>query len=418
MKNKAAAAVKKMTKGFMNCGRFAKRRLEDIEALYYLERWNRVSREDRPIRVCFLVQVPEIWDKEEPVYEAMKADPGFEASMVVVPEYDFAGRKLKDHYQDSYFLSNYPEAIKALQDGKYIDFAGKYDYVFYQRPYNYYLPKEYRTHNLVKHAKLCYLPYGFSGADIFLSINSDKAFLKYMYFYFAETDGRANHVRSLYSTRPGQALHHIENTGFPVLKKYFDIPNERKYESALWTPRWSFDERIGCSHFFDYKDCIFGLPERFPGLKLSFRPHQLLFGELLSKEMMTQQEIDEMLDMLSDQEIRYDTGDDIYGVFSDTDILITDYSTIIVQFFATGKPIIYCESAIEVNEFYGRLKEGMYIAESEEDILRYMTELRNGNDYLYEKRQEIISGYLAKYQKGPEEILEKIREDYSGSESE
>ena len=50
------------------------------------------------IKVGFLVQMAEIWDKEAPVYEKMVSDNRFDVYLIIVPHYDLSTNKLSQPY--------------------------------------------------------------------------------------------------------------------------------------------------------------------------------------------------------------------------------------------------------------------------------------------------------------------------------
>ena len=87
-----------------------------------------------------------------------------------------------------------------------------------------------------------------------------------------------------------------------------------------------------------------------------------------------------------------DSNNNVNKTMETADILLTDFSGIIIQFFMTGKPIIYCPSnSIHPIPVLNRMLEGCYIAESWEDIQHYLKMLSEGNDPLKEKRTEILN---------------------------
>ncbi len=383
----------------------------DIKADYYIVLQSlKREKKELPIRVGFIVQMPEIWDKEEPVYNCMRSDNRFKTLLIVVPQYDNVQKKILLDYNDNYFLMNYADnAICALENGKWIDINNRFDYVFFPRPYDHFLPPKLRSDNVVKHAKCCYIPYGFSGADVFNKGNTNKPFFRNMYFSFLESDQMVSLLRKQFFI--SKKIHHIENLGYPALSPFYNITANRRCESILWTPRWSFDEKFGGSTFLKNKNVLFLIAQQCAIKKISFRPHPLLFEELLSKNIMSQKEIDEYLQKMKRKGIDYDRGRPIYEVFKNTDVLITDFSTIIIQYFLTGKPIIYCEAGIKLNDLYSKMAEGFYTAKNEKDVLELVMQLQSGNDYLYEKRKEIIQKYLSAHKNSAERIVNRILTD-------
>ena len=386
-------------------------------ALFYLSKWNENSSVKKMSRckVAFLVQLPEVWDKEEPLYDALINNSKFEVRLIVIPPYNMVTGSIEKEYNNNYFLLKYKDALPAYSNGVWIDLKNIFHYVFYQRPYDYYLPKKYRSYNLVKHTKCCYVPYGFSGSDNFNECNTNEDFFCNMYFCFAESKYSAELLRKKFHSKNEKDLYKIEDLGYPALIPYFSIKPTNKFNRVLWTPRWSYDTKLGGSHFLEYKDTITNLINDYPNIALTFRPHPLLFEELIIKHMMSKAEIEDFLRYIKKNSIKYDMGRPILEVFRNTDVLITDFSTIIIQFFITGRPIIYCQSSnIILNKSYQKLLEGLYIANNEKEVIVHMKNLQNGNDYLYKKRQEIISE-LSKYHcNATNSIVKRIEEDFFG----
>ena len=126
------------------------------------KRLNKRKREYDVVKVAFLVQMAEIWDKQLPVYAAMQEDERFEPQLIVVPPYDLIKREITYDYKDNYFLLNYEQSIPAYSEGKWIDFSDRqFDYVFYQRPYDVNLPKQLQSYQITSFSRCCYIPYGY-----------------------------------------------------------------------------------------------------------------------------------------------------------------------------------------------------------------------------------------------------------------
>ena len=141
-----------------------------------------------PVRVAFLAQVPSCWNKLQSVFEAMQKDPRFAPFILVIP--DDVSKAGGDAL--SYFRGLYGEdVIEALEGDRYYDLrAASPEYVFYQRPYDHYLPAQYRTGTVSAYAKPCYVTYGF---EIFGGIEDvvlSKIFMRNIYLYLRRVSGR------------------------------------------------------------------------------------------------------------------------------------------------------------------------------------------------------------------------------------
>lgn len=369
-------------------------------------------RKKRQIRVGFVVQSAEIWDKESPIYEAMNSCSNFCADIIIVPPYDHVKGMVTNTYENNFFLTKYPNAICAYKNGKWISLSEyDYDYVFLQRPYDNYMPPGFKSGDIAKHSKVCYIPYGFSGSDVFNGGNTNKYFFRNVYFSFLESDHMVRLLKSKFRGPIEKKLHKILNLGYPALTPYFSLPKREGISRILWTPRWSFDPIIGGSNYLKYKDSFLQLAEVNCDKEFVFRPHPLLYEELQAKDLMTEKQIDDYKNNCCNRGIHFDKGRPVLETFADTDILITDYSSIIIQFFITGRPIVYCNSGMELNELYAKLSKGFYVANNEEELEKIIKQLIEGKDVLFETRQKIIKEELINHMESTRAILECIQED-------
>ena len=98
------------------------------------KRYNRLStiKPGEIIRVGFIAQMPQVWDKQMQLFDALASDERFTPVIIVVPEYDFTNKHVNKEYKDNYFLKNYSDyCVKAYDEGKWIDIRSlKLDYVF------------------------------------------------------------------------------------------------------------------------------------------------------------------------------------------------------------------------------------------------------------------------------------------------
>ena len=98
----------------------------------------------------------------------------------------------------------------------------------------------------------------------------------------------------------------------------------------------------------------------------------------------------------------------IIDIFPNIDILITDISSVMIPFFLTGRPVIYCSNNIKLNKICSKMSEGMYIADSWEDIIRYLNDIMKGNDYLKPKRDAIIDSEFRGHDNAAKAIVDRV----------
>lgn len=151
------------------------------------------------------------------------------------------------------------------------------------------------------------------------------------------------------------------------------------------------DEIAVVCNFFDYKDKLLDYCAAHPEIDFIFRPHPQAFiglnatGELSEKEAAVYKaEYDKHPNTKIDYSKEYLT------TFYSSDCMITDISSIVAEYFLTGKPIIYCHKKDCFNDFSRKLSEGFYWVRNWQELERTLQMLKSGDDPLKEKRQELI----------------------------
>lgn len=363
------------------------------------------------IRVGFIVQMSEIWDKQIDVYNEMKNNPLFEVFMFVVPKYDITERRVEINYDNNFFIDNYKEAIKFFDNEKHVINIDSYelDYVFYQRPYDMYLPAELRSNELMKKIKCCYIPYAFWPFED-ISVGYDKTFFKNIYISFMDTEENANYLKNILRLKRNKAVY----LGYPVFDRYMD--GDKSGSACLWTPRWATDLKVGGNNFFKYMYNFIELRNEYKELPLILRPHPLAFQNFVASGLISAEDMGNYIQSLEEHNIVLDKNALIDTTFNNTGILISDISSIMIQFFLTGKPIIYCPTESEICMTYKKMMPGIYIAENWDDVLKYIREINNGNDYLLEVRKKIIDDLFGNVENASKRIVDYIIDDWRTNE--
>lgn len=374
----------------------------DARARYYLAKNAKLPLPyygDR-IRAAYLVFEPETWDKQEPVYREMLRRDDVEVDVLVVPSFNGGFSVGKKYGRELEFFQNECESVIPVYDtcGKLLDIKkANYDFVFYEDPYNRHMPWSLRSHQVVRYSKICYIPYGLSGSSVFDSIADNREFFRNVAYTFCDIpEKRETFIRAFQRTCD-KGLQHFEYMGYPALEKYYSsrfCGNDQLRKRLTWTPRWSYDKKIGGSHFIEYKDEFLKYAKSRTDCSFTLRPHPMMFTEFVSKGIMAECDVSKYKAELDRLGVTLSQNEPITDVLLDTDILLTDYSSIIVMYFLTGRPVIYCSSAIPFNDAYEAMKPGMYIANNWDDVERYLDGIMSGNDYLEETRRAIIENYF------------------------
>ena len=377
---------------------------------FYLKKNIKQRYNDNTIRVAFIAYEPGMWDKQAPVYNKMLLNDNFDPYIIVVPDLSISKEATQEKI--NFFLNNYPNTIlydeNTLNKFKNHEFA----YTFYQTPYNYKYPKNIQPNKLVKYSKLCFIPYAYIGAEEFFKVSSHENFFDNIYMSFMDSEPMKDLLLSKYNKTTSKRLQHIVFLGYPAFEHYIDMPAKKQIDSILWIPRWSYAEKGGGSHFLEYKDLYNDLAFQNKELNWTMRPHPLMFTTLANQGLFPPEQAEQYRKNCSNAKVSIDEHSLLSDTLNNTDLLIADYSSIIIMYFLTGRPIIYCRGNHNLSGIYRSIYEAMYIAESWEDVQKYTKQILNGDDPLKEKRKQIVTCEIEKHKNASDRIINAIYNDY------
>ena len=406
------------------------RKMQEAAERIEQERKQRVLKGEK-IHVVFVCHRPQVWNALSSVCEAMMADPAYKVTIVTIPnkkQLPVIGL-LHEHYEqegaDEYFAGFPCQVLKGYDEKskKWIDLQQLCpDYVFFQVPYDACRPEQYQSRKVSLYTKVCYVHYGMPFMDGFILEESTPAsFLRNLYFHFAEFKEMQEYYANKVPETPIHKRKRVIVTGYP---KFDGVEQWIGCESdswlshkgdkfrIMWTPRWSVGE--GNCTFFDYKDRFPEFMDDNQDMELLFRPHPQAFTEYVATKVMTQAEVDaytkkydEMPNASIDKQKQY------LPSFYSTDVLVTDESSIIPEFFLTGKPIIFTYKETHLNSFAKAISKGFYWAKDWAELEGFLKDLKNGIDPLRETRQELIrNSYQIPEGGSGKKIAELIKEDF------
>ncbi len=385
-------------------------------ANYRLRRIGKQNKEKtKKAKVGFIVQMPEIWDKEAPVFEEMLSDERCDAFLIVVPPYNLVRSQIDNYGMElAFFKQRYSESriIQAYQDENWIELQHcGFDYIFFQRCYEHYLPKIYHASSVIKYAKTCYIPYCFHALDDDASYYRN-AFFANLYLFFCCSEQQQK------KQKPSKFKKCVF-LGFPALTGIERSYHSDRTQTVLWTPRWTNDDakEAGGSNFIKYMDSMMNLKDGNDNIQLVFRPHPLAFSNAIKTGIMSEEQVDEYKQKALDKGIVFDTNAYAEDTFKETDILVTDFSSIVIMYMLSGKPFIYCSSTdVRFSETYKRVIECAYVAKDFSEIEMHIKHLINGVDPLKEKRLELAKSLREKHRDAAKRIVDYIANEAKGGE--
>lgn len=369
----------------------------------------------RKVRVAFVGQNVQVWGKIAPVYEKMIDDDRFKVKLYAVK--DITNKDENETFL--YFSGIYNGVIAVDSDGSCEGGKGikdfKPDYVFLTRPYDQYLPKEFRSDTLSVYSKVCYCCYSFLLALTNIADCFSGIFARNVSIFFADNKFTRNRNIRRFRRAHNDGVMKSVFLGYPIMSKLSkNIESDNSlYFSVLWNPRWSQSAEAGGGNMLRYKDAIVDYTQRTNDIRLIFRPHPLAFHHFIETGEMTQEEVDNYLSLFDNDRFVYDNEVEYLNSFANSNVLVSDISSMISEYYISGKPIIYCDTGAEVVPVMKRMLEGCYVTKNWKEVEKVIEHLKAGDDPLLGIRKEIIKEVFGEdLSRIPNRFVEYIYKDF------
>lgn len=374
------------------------------------------------INVVFICQVPSIWNVNKSVFEATLKNVNINTYLLAIPEkiYGDKGDLNHENYGENkaydYCKSFFDDTINGYENKKWFDLhVLKPDYVFINRPYDIHMPPQYRSDVLSKYCKICFIPYAYCENIWTAKTSYNMYYLDSVFIVFTENMVRykdLNNVYKRYFRANEKKIAYLGFTRFDLHKTTPSYKNDFK-KIVVWLPRWSTDKTVNPSTFFKFKDIIIDFFKTNTKYQLICRPHPLMLRNFVSSGEMTKKEEEEFIALFNDTDnFLLDNSPDYLPYLKAADVIISDWSSLLVEEIATGNPIIYCgrDKGWDLDaKFRSKL---MYKAQNDIELINILQTLLNGNDPLKKKRIEYINKSLRCDGKTGERIVSFLIDDY------
>ena len=379
--------------------------------------------QNRPLRVLFLIQHPEMWNSEKSLVDELLRDPAFEPILLCLPKYSrqkTGGAIFSSQNAAFDFLaaSGY-QPVNAF-DGNWVSLkAIDPDFIFVQRPYTVELPRCYSFSRLRKLARIAYIPYsGRMTKGVHVGIEFNKDFLRHFSICFADCQDSFNFVNNWVTEHGLAGLKQVFEVGFPR----FDLLKAPASEPAadhpktrfLWLPRWSLADYNDKSHFLDYIEPMLSYFAAHPDFELVIRPHPLMFTNFVRLGAMTEPQVQKLRDRIDAlPNVSFDSEGDYLKTFRRTDVLISDVTSLLLEFFYTRKPVILCDTLRDLTQEGEQIDRTFYKAGSFNEIEAAIEQIRAG-DPIKPLREETFAVLSGDRQNAAQNICDTLLNETTG----
>ena len=383
--------------------------------------------QNKPIHVLFVCHEPALWSMFGSIYKAMENDPDFSPLVVALPYKH--GTLPEGQYKDA-GMFEFCELRKIKVVHGYDKETNEWfnpaalmpDYVFFQTPYHVF-PPVWSVEQISMMARICYVPYGgcIYAGEVDEIVNP-IIFFAHVNIVFKENLYTKNKFAQRFKDKSWFYDKSIFISGCPKLdflvvdRSYSGIiwrrGLQKNVKRILWTPRWRTSE--GNCHFFDYKQFFIDFCMSHQFVDFIFRPHPLSLQNFLKTGELSLSELELMeSEYEKSSSMIIDKGGGYEDTFVTSDILVSDMSTILFEYFATGKPIIYTHRVDHFNELGKKLSEGFYWVTNSSELNNTLEMLISGYDPLKVKREEIRQSLVFVPDGGSGRFIkETISDDY------
>lgn len=299
--------------------------------------------------VVFVVQHAPQWSSLATVIAAFRADPSWRTTVVALP------------YHHPYLPS--PEARNAIfgflerenvpsvrWDQFSLQESGA-DVVFLQNPYDVTRPKGWKTEDVLRLVpRIAYVPYGIEIGGT--RENAANQFAMPLHRLAWAIFARSEDHRAQFARMCPVGAAHVAVTGHPKFDPLADLashvdPELQAFAAGrplvLWNPQ--FDIRPDGSGYSTFLQWWQLLPKAFaerPELAFVIRPHPLFFSTLVSRQILTAAQIEDFRARCREAgNVMFDQRESYLPVFASATAMISDGSSFLIEFGATGKPICY-----------------------------------------------------------------------------
>lgn len=306
------------------------------------------------IRVLVLLQRPEAWVNFLSVWEAMRADPAFEATLWLLP-YDVrdSAKSALKAVQARAMLADSDVAFEEWKPGMSLR-PGSFDVAIFGHPYDRERPAELRFQAVAAVIPTTvYLPYGLSVGGGWKNLRLQ--FAQPTQRYATAIIARSEAEKEAYARHCPSGNSHVYTLGHPR----FDTLASRLEDGAsnslaqwidgrmcvMWNSHFSFAPEYSFGSNFSTLDLLGPALVSIVGARrrrlcMIWRPHPATFSELARTGLLQMDEVPSLARELDSIGVRLDLGADHLPAFLASHALVTDVGSFLIEYLAMRRPLL------------------------------------------------------------------------------
>ena len=371
----------------------------------------------RRLRVDILLEFPTVWCKVKSLYEALSKDASFDCRLVAIDMQERSWDSAKEYPAFLQFLND--RNLPFVPEAAYRFAERRPDVLIYTNPYDWHHPK-FSVENVRSYGiRIVYLPYS-------IPFFVDEKNKVYLYDLPIHRHAWRVYVRSSREIRKygmycqsGNA--HVSLAGAPLAdyiseQKEQLKPDARFKKTFLWGIDYGFWDQSTAT-FREYGERILRYFAEHPQIGLIVRPHPLFYGAVTKMGFMSEEEVQAFYRHCEDiPNVTLDLCGDLTGSFCKSDALISDISSILVEYLLMGRPVLYlgakgAPNYREYPEDDADVLVHYYSGDSFEHIVRFIEMVTAGEDPMCKERVSVLDKYLYHTQVNAGETIKEMLKD-------
>ncbi|MCE9664009.1 CDP-glycerol glycerophosphotransferase family protein [Halomonas sp. M5N1S17] len=362
-----------------------------VVRLRHVQELKRVKKKER-IKVVFLAIHESMW-KVDAVFRKMLDDPFFDPMILVCPHVEYGNEAMVEDMEKAYnYFSRKSYPVISSYDkasGSWLRVEDlKPDMVFFTRPYRHTRPEYYE--NAFYKYLTCYVPYFYlATSHISEEYMFNTHFHNAMWKIFMPHQHSMDRAKKVSDNNATNCV----LTGYPSCESLL-VKNEGKKgvwkeqvcgkKKIIFAPHHSIGTASGLSNFIEYAEFMVELSTRYRNeTQWSFKPHPVLKPKLYRHPDWGKEKADKYFSYWAFSEnTQLDEGE-YSELFVQSDAIIHDSSSFIVEYLFVEKPCLYLvrdkQQAGLKNKFGLKALKAYDLAREKSDIENFLISVINGD---------------------------------------